>query len=167
MGEGADKELLQKMAAEKKLSNLRIFPGQPRLRMPSIIATSDLCLVLLKDAELFKTVIPTKMLEFMSCGRPVVAAVAGEAAQCVERAGGGICVPPGGSSAVVKTILELKNDTAARSQLGTNGRKFIVSSATRDHTAGEYITLLQRVAKGNADEIVDIDELGAKAGGSR
>lgn len=31
----------------------------------------DVCLVLLKSTEVFKTVIPTKMLEFMSCERPL------------------------------------------------------------------------------------------------
>jgi colanic acid biosynthesis glycosyl transferase WcaI len=167
VGEGADKKLLQEMAAARKLTNIRIFPGQPRLRMPSIISTSDLCLVLLKDAELFKTVIPTKMLEFMSCGRPVVAAVAGEAARCVEKATGGICVAPGDSSAIVKAILALKNDGQMRRQFGANGRKFILSSAARDHTAQEYIGLLQLIAKKSTENIVEIGELGAKAGGNK
>ncbi len=164
IGEGADKQLLQDMIAQRKLTNIRIFPGQPRVRMPSIIAGSDICLVLLKNAELFKTVIPTKMLEFMSCARPIVAAVAGEAARCIENAGAGICVSPGDHAAITEAILSLKRDASRRKQLGANGRSFITSSAARDHTAQEYIALLQLVKK-SGGELVAVNEL--RAGGNR
>jgi glycosyltransferase involved in cell wall biosynthesis len=165
IGEGADKKPLQQMVAEMNLANIRIFPGQPRLRMPSIIAASDLCLVLLKDAELFKTVIPTKMLEFMSCGRAVVAAVAGEAARILENAGGGISVPPGDPAAIAESILFLKADKMAREKFGANARKFILTSAARDRTAQEYISLLQAITKRRTNGIVQTADLGAKAGG--
>lgn len=164
IGEGADKQLLQDMIAERKLTNIRIFPGQPRARMPAIIAGADVCLVLLKDAELFKTVIPTKMLEFMSCARPIAAAVAGEAARCIEKAGAGICVSPGNHAAITEAILSLKRDASRREQLGANGRSFITSSAARDRTAQDYIALLQLVKK-SAGEMVAINEL--RAGGNR
>jgi glycosyltransferase involved in cell wall biosynthesis len=164
IGEGADKQLLQDMIADRKLTNIRIFPGQPRVRMPSIIAGSDICLVLLKNAELFKTVIPTKMLEFMSCARPIVAAVAGEAARCIENAEAGICVSPGDHAAITEAILSLKRNASRREKLGANGRSFITSSAARDRTAQEYIALLQLVKK-SGGELLAVNEL--RAGGNR
>jgi hypothetical protein len=42
------------------------------------------CLVLLKKTDLFKTVIPTKMPEFMACARPVILGVDGQARQMLE-----------------------------------------------------------------------------------
>jgi glycosyltransferase involved in cell wall biosynthesis len=166
VGEGADKEMLYEMIERNNLTNIRMFPGQLRHRMPAIIAASDVCLVLLKNAELFKTVIPTKMLEFMSCGRPVIAAVAGEAARVVENAGAGICVPPGDSTAVAQAIFSLAGDAIERQQLAENGRKFIVSSAAREGTARDYISLLEGLVKRSTDAAVEIVELKTNAGGS-
>ena len=167
IGEGADKALLQDLAVGANLKNIQIFPGQPRFRMPRIIASSDICLVLLKDAELFKTVIPTKLLEFMSCGRAVVAAVAGEATRFLETSGGGVCVPPGNATAIAESILSLKADQMGREQFGTNARKFIVTSATRERTAQEYISLLEAILKKSARQVVEPEQLGVKSGGGR
>ena len=60
---------------------------QPREKIPAYICASDVCLVLLKKADVFKTVIPTKMLEFMSCARPIILGVEGQARKILEEAG--------------------------------------------------------------------------------
>ena len=88
VGEGAEKEQLVSMASERGLDNVRFLPQQPRECIPALIRASDVCLVTLKKADVFKTVIPSKMLEFMACGRPVVLAVDGQARQLLEDAGG-------------------------------------------------------------------------------
>jgi glycosyltransferase involved in cell wall biosynthesis len=79
VGEGADKERIMSLAHSRNLSNLRFIGQQPRERIPDYICAADACLVLLKKTDVFKTVIPTKMLEFMSCGLPVILAVDGQA----------------------------------------------------------------------------------------
>ncbi|PYV61507.1 MAG: glycosyltransferase WbuB, partial [Acidobacteria bacterium] len=68
VGEGADRERIQALAKSKQLANIRFVSQQPREKIPAYIAASDVCLVLLKKSDIFETVIPTKMLEFMSCG---------------------------------------------------------------------------------------------------
>ena len=71
---------------------------QAREKIPAFIGTSDVCLVLLKKTELFKTVIPTKMLEFMSCAKPVILGVDGQARHILEEAGAGITIEPENAS---------------------------------------------------------------------
>src|SRR5207245_6018460 len=78
LGEGADRERILALAESKGLTNIRFVPQQPREMIPAYIAASDVCLVLLKKSDVFETVIPTKMLEFMSCGRPVILGVSGQ-----------------------------------------------------------------------------------------
>jgi colanic acid biosynthesis glycosyl transferase WcaI len=145
VGEGAEKGKLEQLAAEKRLNNLAVFPGQPRSRIPAIIAASRVCLVLLRKSELFKTVIPTKMLEFMACGRPLVAAVEGEAADLVHKAGAGICVTPGDALALAEALRTLYRDPALREQLGNHARDFIRRERSRANTAVEYISVLEKV----------------------
>ena len=86
VGEGADKERVQATVHSRGLGNICFVDQQPREMVPAFICASDVCLVLLKKTDLFKTVIPTKMLEFMSCARPVILGVDGQARQILEEA---------------------------------------------------------------------------------
>jgi len=146
VGEGAERAKLEELAAEKSLTNLKVFPGQPRERIPAIIAASNVCLVLLKKSELFKTVIPTKMLEFMSCGRPLVAGVEGEAADLINRARGGICVTPGDAQGLADAVRLLRGSDRMREQMGHDARQFVARELSREGTAQAYLGVLQSVA---------------------
>ena len=79
VGEGAEKDRIKGFAQSCRLTNIRFLDQQPRETIPALISASDACLVLLKKTDVFKTVIPTKMLEFMSCSRPVILGVDGQA----------------------------------------------------------------------------------------
>ena len=67
--------------------------------------------------------LPTKLLEYMACGRPILCISSGESARIVKEANCGIIVPPRDSSGLVTAILELKGNIF-RNQLGKNGRKY-------------------------------------------
>ncbi|MFZ0537441.1 MAG: glycosyltransferase family 4 protein, partial [Candidatus Sulfotelmatobacter sp.] len=88
LGEGTEKASIVARARDHGLENVRFVDQQPREQIPAYISASDVCLVLLKKADLFKTVIPTKMLEFMACARPVILGVDGQARAILEEAGG-------------------------------------------------------------------------------
>lgn len=146
VGDGADRERIERQIRDQKLHNLKLLPQQPRSAVPGLILSSKVCLVVLRDAEVFKTVIPTKMLEFMSCGRPVVVAVQGQAQEIVEAAQAGLCVFPEDPGALAAAVERLYKDEAERERLGRNGRNYVVRYFSRQQTARDYIAVLQRVA---------------------
>jgi len=143
IGEGAEKERIVELAAARRLTNIEFLDQQPRERIPAYISAADLCLVMLKKTELFKTVIPTKLLEYMACERPVIVAVDGQARQIVEEAGAGVFVEPENSKELVRAILNLAKDPEHRRKMGTNGRQYIVNKLSREKTAWDYIAVLQ------------------------
>jgi colanic acid biosynthesis glycosyl transferase WcaI len=145
VGEGADKERIVRMAGERNLTNIRFVDQQPREKVPQYIAASDACLVLLKKTELFKTVIPTKMLEFMACARPVVLGVDGQARQIMHEAGAGVFVEPENVSALIGGIRHLAANPALRESMGRSGRHYIVENYSRQRSAATYVTLLQNL----------------------
>ncbi len=147
IGEGAEKERIVKLTSSRGLTNVHFLDQQPRERIPNYIAASDVCLVILKKTELFKTVIPTKLLEYMSCERPVIVAVDGQARKLVEEAGAGVFVEPGNSSALVEAIIALSADSDRRHSMGQNGRKFIVARLSRERTAQDYIDVLETLGR--------------------
>jgi len=147
LGEGAEKERIVTLARERGLNNVRFIDQQPREKIPAYICASDVCLVLLKKTDLFKTVIPTKMLEFMSCARPVILGVDGQARAILEEARGGLVIEPENSDALVNAIRDLAGNRAVARELGQNGRKHILRKFSRHQTAEKYIRVLERLLK--------------------
>jgi glycosyltransferase involved in cell wall biosynthesis len=145
LGEGADKDRIVALARERSLNNLRFVDQQPREKIPAYINASDACLVLLKKTELFMTVIPTKMLEFMSCARPVILGVDGQARTILEEARGGLVIEPENSDALVNAIRHLAANPDKARELGHNGREHIVRKFSRGHTAEKYIRVLEHL----------------------
>jgi glycosyltransferase involved in cell wall biosynthesis len=143
VGEGADKERIAASAQSKNLTNVRFLGQQPRERVPAYIGASDACLVLLRKAELFKTVIPTKMLEFMSCARPLILGVDGQAREIMDEADAGLFVEPENVVDLVDAVTRLLSNPALRDFLGGNGRRHVLEKYSRQQTAEEYLLLLE------------------------
>jgi glycosyltransferase involved in cell wall biosynthesis len=143
IGEGAEKERIKGQAQARGLENVCFLDQQPREKIPAFISASDACLVLLKKTEVFKTVIPTKMLEFMSSARPVILAVEGQAQQIVEEAGAGVVIEPENARALAAAIVQLATDHELGRALGQKGREYIVRHLSRGQTAEKYIAVLR------------------------
>ncbi len=143
VGEGAEKARIVSLARSRGLRNVRFIGQQPREKIPAYITASDACLVLLKKSELFKAVLPTKMLEFMSCARPVILGVDGHARKVMEQANGGIFVTPEDPAALAHAVMRLAADPALRESLGRNGRQHVLQYFSRQNTAKLYLDVLQ------------------------
>jgi glycosyltransferase involved in cell wall biosynthesis len=147
VGEGAEKERIKALAQSRSLSNVHFLDQQLREKIPAIISASDACLVLLKKTEVFKTVIPTKMLEFMSCARPVILGVEGQAQQILEAAEAGMAIEPENSKALVAAVLRLQSNPELGSAFGQKGREYIVRNFSRERTAQDYIHVLDNLLR--------------------
>jgi glycosyltransferase involved in cell wall biosynthesis len=145
LGEGSEKAAIIALARERGLTNLRFVDQQPREKIPAYIGASDVCLVLLKKTDLFKTVIPTKMLEFMSCARPVILGVEGQARAILEEARAGIAIEPENAAALSSAICYLAANRETGQALGQNGRDYIVRKFSRRETAEKYIRVLEHL----------------------
>jgi colanic acid biosynthesis glycosyl transferase WcaI len=145
VGEGAEKERMQGLVRSSGLGNVRFLGQQPREKIPSFISASDACLVLLRKADVFKTVIPTKMLEFMSCERPVIVAVGGLAREIVEAAGAGCVIEPEDSCGLAQAITHLASSPELGHEQGRRGREYVLRHFSRRQTAEAYIQVLERL----------------------
>ncbi len=149
VGEGAEKERIAAQARQRGLSNVTLLGQQPRERIPSLIRAADVCLAMLKKSEVFETVIPTKMLEFMACGRPVILTARGQAAAVLDAAGGGLAIPPEKPEELVRAVDLMAKDPQLRQSLGRSGQKYIVARLSREETALRYIKVIGRLRTGS------------------
>jgi colanic acid biosynthesis glycosyl transferase WcaI len=150
VGEGAEKERIVGLARSRGLKNMVFVDQQPRDKIPAYICASDACLVLLKNTEIFKTVIPTKMLEFMSCARPVILGVDGEARKIVNEAHSGIVIEPENSVDLAKAVSRLAANASLCDLLGRNGRQYVLKHFSRQEKAAAYVRVLEELLGGTA-----------------
>lgn len=150
VGEGARREALEASAKARGLTQVEFVGQQPREEVPRWIAESDVCLVLLRRTPVFLTVVPSKMLEIMAVGRPMVLGVEGEARALLERAGAGIAIPPEDAGELAAAILRLRADAELRQRLGASGRAFVQQEYRREVLAARYLELLGRVCRDGA-----------------
>jgi colanic acid biosynthesis glycosyl transferase WcaI len=145
LGEGAEKQRIRALAQSQGLRNVHFLDQLPREKIPAFISASDACLVLLKKADVFKTVVPTKMLEFMSCARAVILGVDGHARQIIEEANAGIVIEPENPDALVAAIQQLNGNRDLGRSMGYQGRDYIVKNFSRARTAHKYVKVLDTI----------------------
>jgi glycosyltransferase involved in cell wall biosynthesis len=146
VGEGAQRQELEARARAMQLANVEFIGQRPREEVPTWISESDVCLVLLRKTPVFLTVVPSKMIEIMAVGRPIVLGVEGEAKELLERAGAGIGVPPEDAVALAAAIRRLRDDVDLRERCGMSGRQFVEREFRREALAVKYLNILQRLA---------------------
>jgi glycosyltransferase involved in cell wall biosynthesis len=121
-GTGQKEGELKELARSLDTKNVVFLGYRPFTDMPRINALADVLLVHLKDLPFFATTIPSKTQVSLASGRPVLMAVAGEAAAIIERARAGITAPPENEAALAEAILRMRAMTAEeREAMGRNG----------------------------------------------
>lgn len=145
VGEGAEAQRLRAMREEAGLANVVMLGQQPRELMPALWALTDAALVLLRRSEVFKTVIPSKLLEAMGTGRPVVLGVEGEAKAILEGTGCGIAIEPENAAQLADAVRRLARDPDLARELGANGRICIERDYDRRVLADRLASVLASV----------------------
>ena len=142
LGAGAERAQLSQLLETLRLPNVRLLEKQPRKRIPAFLAAADACLVPLRNKEVFKSAIPSKMFEAMTAGRPVILSIEGEAKEILLSSQAGLAVPPEDPRAMVDAILKLRNEPSLCQSLGRNGRQAVLDKYQRRTEAAKYLDLL-------------------------
>lgn len=104
--------------------------------------------VSLRSARLTDAV-PSKLLEAMAVGVPVVLAAAGEPASLLEASGGGLVVPPGDVAATVAAFAHLSGRSPEqRLAMGLRGRLHVLDTYRREQAAERLAAALDGVQLG-------------------
>jgi glycosyltransferase involved in cell wall biosynthesis len=117
VGSGAELGDLQLQARERALENVTFVGRVPHAEIINYWRLSDMTLVLLKDAPLFRTVIPSKIFEAMATGTPIITNVRGELQTLLEPLGNAVMIEPSNLNALVDAIETLARSPARRQAL--------------------------------------------------
>lgn len=158
VGDGARRKGLEEEARQAGAADMVVFTGRlPKEAMPTVLASSDACLVHLKKCELFGTVIPSKMFETMAMARPIIMGVQGQARDLVIRAGAAVAMEPDSADSLLAAAEGLADNPHSSQQRGQSGRQYAREHFSRDAFARIYLELIGRIAA--KDEALTADEL--------
>lgn len=145
IGDGNQRNNLERMAQDLKLTNVTFVGSLPKSQMPNALTASDACIATLKNIALFRTTYPNKVFEYMASGRPTILAIDGVIREVVEAAGGGIFVPPGNDSALAEAVRRLYQNRSEAQAMGTAARAYVSAHFERQHHARAFAELLSRL----------------------
>ncbi len=147
VGDGVAKPGLERRAREAGLEQVEFRPSVAPERLVEEIHAADVCVATTRDHSFCGETIPVKLFDYLACGRPVVAAVSGDAARVVEESGGGVVVPPGDGAALAEALAALAADPARCAALGAAGPAFIEERYSRRAVGTKLVALLEQVLR--------------------
>lgn len=144
MGGGVEVERLKRTVQERAISNIKFLPRVPMSEVAAILARADALLVHLKDAPLFRITIPSKTQTYLAAGKPIVMAVAGDAAQLIRESDAGVCALPEDARSIADAIKQLSGLKPEHLlKMGQRGRRFYREKLSLDVGARKFVDVFE------------------------
>jgi len=146
VGDGKERAHLESLARQLRLPNVSFTGSRPKSEMPEILAASDACIAVLKDIPMFRTTYPNKVFDYMAAGRPTILAIGGVIREVLEKAGGGICVPPGDDAALAVAVQHLSQNRRLAEEMGAVAHRYVIDHFNRHKQAAQFMELIRHIA---------------------
>jgi colanic acid biosynthesis glycosyl transferase WcaI len=145
VGDGNDRERLERQARERRLS-VDFIAMQGPGDWEATMQAADILLVN-QRASVTDMSLPSKLTSYFASGRPVIAAASpdSETATEIEAAGAGLVVPPADPAAFRDAIVALEHDRARAQTLGTSGQGYAESTLSRANALADYEEFVERL----------------------
>ncbi|MCE7791782.1 glycosyltransferase family 4 protein [Salipaludibacillus sp. CUR1] len=125
IGYGVNRKKFAEECYVKNFTNISIYNPLSRKECLKIMAEHHAGIVTLNNSDVFKTVLPGKVIDYMTCGVPVIASVSGFSKQTIEKAKVGFVSEERNVSEMINYILYLKNNPSYSRQASDNGKAFV------------------------------------------
>lgn len=147
IGEGAYKEKVKEIIAEKQITNVTMLPFQPYEDISHVFSLGDAGLVISKPG-VGENSVPSKTWSILSASRPVLANFdENELKEIVDKHRCGIFTKAGDKEAFKAAILKLYHDRKLCTELGKNGRQFILNNLTKAVGTQKYVDVIKSFEK--------------------
>ena len=143
MGYGFKKREFVKFAKEHKLSNVNFMKPSTRKECLKTISAHHIGIVTLNGKEVFETVLPGKIIDYMTCSLPIVGAVSGYAKMIIETTEAGIVAKSHDAEEMLKHILYLYQRPSLRSEMALNSRKYVQQHFLWERNINVLINLIE------------------------
>lgn len=131
IAKGVEKDRLQHIAEEKRLTNIRFMDFMPQKDYLNLTKSVDLGLVSINENYRVPTC-PSKAISYMAAGVPVLAMInpGSDYGQWIEDAGAGYWTEGSDKEQTVQLFDKLKNTPQLRKQMSESGKDFYQNNCT-------------------------------------
>jgi len=130
VGKGEDQEdidILEREAERLGVREALVITGfMPQKQALEYVEAADVCVSPFYPTPILNSTSPTKVVEYMALGKPVVANDHPEQRVVIEESGGGICVPYD-ESAFANAVVSILGDREAALRMGELGKQYVFS----------------------------------------
>ena len=145
IGNGVCRDKLESKVKQIGLKNVVFHDSVNRSELIKWIKKSSVCLVPLINSPLFRTALPSKMFEYMACGRPVIVGIKGEAEEFIKISKAGILVEPENSILLSKAIINYYKNHEQCIADGINGMSYITENLRKEDLISKLIDEIQLI----------------------
>ncbi|MGB2870010.1 MAG: glycosyltransferase family 4 protein [Bacteroidota bacterium] len=125
IGDGVEKSRIEERISSVSAGLVELTGYLPQDKLAAYYQTADIFWAQLRTEPIFQTARPSKLLEYMAAGKPIVfGGQGGEAEKLIAASGSGIVVPPEHPPILAAAIRRLMDDPAARLEFARCGRRY-------------------------------------------
>jgi colanic acid biosynthesis glycosyl transferase WcaI len=144
-GDGPRRGALEAAVQQRGIENISFTGYVTPSDLVQIYHASDVLFAQLHDSELHaRTASPSKLLEYMAAGRPIVYAGTGTAATLVDATGSGIVTAAGDANAIAAAVRRAA--TPEGRDMGARGAAYVSELPSRSDEMRQFVRLLGKVA---------------------
>ena len=143
VGNGAYLEQVKQIIKERNVGNVTLLPFQPYEDISHVFSLGDVSLIISKPGVGANSV-PSKTWCIMSASRPVLANFdENEVKSIIVDNNCGLFTKAGDKVAFTDAILKLYNDRELCSEMGKNGRAFVMANLTKEVGTSKYVEVIR------------------------
>lgn len=142
IGDGSALGRSKLLVSELGLQNITFHGRHPLEDMPKFYDMADAFLVTLKRDAFISYTLPGKVQSYMASGKPILAAIDGEAADVIREADCGLCCPAEDDKGLSEIIIRFSKDKENRRRYGGNAKAYYKANFSSEaffHSLLEYL----------------------------
>lgn len=141
VGDGPQRAHLQAVVRKDRISNVEFVGPVPPTEVRSYYRRADILYAQLDKHPANGTALPSKLLEYMSCQRPIVYGGCGPGAELVRQSGAGVVIEPDNPEDLVAAVRRLHSDRAFADECAKRGYAWV----SRNHRCAPVVDRLLTV----------------------
>lgn len=143
IGAGVEGDDLDRHAQALGADNVFFLGYVSSGRIKDYLAQADVLVVHLRDEDLFKVTIPSKIQAYLSSAKPILMAVGGESNQIVHQAGAGETALPENPESIAAAARELVRKADQWQLMGSNARSYYERVMARQIGVAKIVDILK------------------------
>jgi glycosyltransferase involved in cell wall biosynthesis len=143
VGDGDDLPRIKTLS--KGLPNIVFEDKSSKHSIWSYYALADACFVTQKDISSLAAFVPTKTVEIMASGTPIIAAIGGAGADVLIKSGCALVSAPEDSEKLANNITRLLDSPSLAKNLAENGKKYVAEHLLLTGNSKQYLSIFNHI----------------------